>query len=119
MRLHRRCKAACLGTCPDYLQFETGRADMLRSGTAALKHAVRHSSAAETAWPSRDTRRTTQNPKVATGGTPRHSCLSFPQIDEWSRNTPVRAENLDSDVLVMQPANQGVRHDASDLLNRA
>jgi hypothetical protein len=33
--------------------------------------------------------------------------------------TPVRAENLDSDVLVMQPANQGVRHDASDLLNRA
>jgi hypothetical protein len=32
---------------------------------------------------------------------------------------PVRAENLGSDVLVMQPANQGVRHDASDLLNRA
>ena len=31
----------------------------------------------------------------------------------------VRAENLDPDVLVMQPANQGVRHDASDLLNRA
>jgi hypothetical protein len=26
-----------LGTCPDYLQFETGRADMLRNGTAALK----------------------------------------------------------------------------------
>jgi hypothetical protein len=37
MRLHRRCKAACLGTCPDYLQFETGRGDMLRNGTAALK----------------------------------------------------------------------------------
>jgi hypothetical protein len=33
--------------------------------------------------------------------------------------SPVRAENLDPDVLVMQPANQGVRHDASDLLNRA
>ena len=32
---------------------------------------------------------------------------------------PVRAENLNPDVLVMQPANQGVRHDASDLLNRA
>ena len=31
----------------------------------------------------------------------------------------VRAENLNPDVLVMQPANQGVRHDASDLLNRA
>jgi len=33
--------------------------------------------------------------------------------------TAVRAENLNPDVLVMQPANQGVRHDASDLLNRA
>ena len=32
---------------------------------------------------------------------------------------PVRAENLNPDVLVMQPANQGMRHDASDLLNRA
>jgi hypothetical protein len=31
----------------------------------------------------------------------------------------VRAENLNPDVLVMQPANQGVRYDASDLLNRA
>jgi hypothetical protein len=31
----------------------------------------------------------------------------------------VRSENLDPDVLVMQPANQGVRHDASDLLNPA
>jgi hypothetical protein len=31
----------------------------------------------------------------------------------------VRAENLNPDVFVMQPANQGVRHDASDLLNRA
>jgi hypothetical protein len=31
----------------------------------------------------------------------------------------VRAENLNPDVLVMQPANQAVRHDASDLLNRA
>jgi hypothetical protein len=31
----------------------------------------------------------------------------------------VRAENLNPDVLVMQPANHGVRHDASDLLNRA
>jgi hypothetical protein len=30
----------------------------------------------------------------------------------------VRAENLNPDVLVMQPANPGVRHDASDLLNR-
>jgi len=32
---------------------------------------------------------------------------------------PVRAENLNPDVLVMQPAKQGVRHDAPDLLNRA
>ena len=31
----------------------------------------------------------------------------------------VRAENLNRGVLVMQPANQGVRHDASDALNRA
>ena len=31
----------------------------------------------------------------------------------------VRAENLDPDVLVMQPANQGARHDPSGLLNRA
>jgi len=31
----------------------------------------------------------------------------------------VRAENLNPNVLVMQPANQGVRHDTSDLLNRA
>jgi hypothetical protein len=32
---------------------------------------------------------------------------------------PVRAENLSPDVLVMQPADHGVRHDTSDLLNRA
>jgi len=32
---------------------------------------------------------------------------------------PVRAENLNPDVLVMQPAKRGVRHDAPDLLNRA
>jgi len=31
----------------------------------------------------------------------------------------VRAENLSPDVLVMQPADHGVRHDTSDLLNRA
>ena len=31
----------------------------------------------------------------------------------------VRAENLNPGVLVMQPAKQGVRHDASDLLSRA
>jgi hypothetical protein len=30
---------------------------------------------------------------------------------------PVASENLNPDVLVMQPANQSVRHDASDLLN--
>jgi hypothetical protein len=30
----------------------------------------------------------------------------------------VCAENLNPDVLVMQPANQGVRHDASEPLNR-
>ena len=35
-----------------------------------------------------------------------------------SHPTIVRAENLDPDVLVMQPANQGVRHDPSGLLNR-
>jgi len=40
-----------------------------------------------------------------------------PKADEWEE--PVRAENLNPDVLVMQPANQGMRHDASDLLNRA
>ena len=33
--------------------------------------------------------------------------------------SPVCAENLDSDVLVMQPANQGIRHNASDPLNWA
>jgi hypothetical protein len=32
---------------------------------------------------------------------------------------PVRAENLNPDVLVMRPADEGVGHDASDLLNRA
>src|SRR6516162_6945538 len=32
---------------------------------------------------------------------------------------PVCAENLDSDVLVMQPANQGIRQNASDPLNWA
>jgi len=31
----------------------------------------------------------------------------------------VRAKNLNPDVFVMQPANQGVRHDASDLMNQA
>jgi len=30
---------------------------------------------------------------------------------------PVRAENLNPDVLVMQPAKQGVRHDAPDFEN--
>jgi len=35
------------------------------------------------------------------------------------RTVPVCAENLDSDVLVMQPANQGIRHNASDPLNWA
>ena len=33
--------------------------------------------------------------------------------------TPVRAENLNPGLLAMQPANQGMRHDASDPLNRA
>ena len=33
--------------------------------------------------------------------------------------TVVCAENLNPQILVMQPANQGVRYDASDLLNRA
>jgi hypothetical protein len=32
---------------------------------------------------------------------------------------PLSTENLDSDVLVMQFADQGMRHDASDPLNRA
>ena len=36
-----------------------------------------------------------------------------------TNNDPVCAENLDSDVLVMQPANQGIRHNASDPLNWA
>jgi hypothetical protein len=31
----------------------------------------------------------------------------------------VRTENSDSDVLVMKPADQGMRHDATDPLNRA
>jgi hypothetical protein len=37
----------------------------------------------------------------------------------FGRPTALRAENLNPDVLVMQSANQEVRHDASDLLNRA
>jgi hypothetical protein len=41
-----------------------------------------------------------------------------PRCFLWE-DEPVRAENLNPDILVMQPANQGVRHDASDLLNRA
>ena len=32
---------------------------------------------------------------------------------------PVRTEKLDSGVLVMKPANQGMRHDATDPLNRS
>jgi len=32
---------------------------------------------------------------------------------------PVCNENSDSGVLVMQPADQGMRHDATDALNRA
>ncbi len=32
---------------------------------------------------------------------------------------PVRTENSDSGVLVMKPAHQGIRHDATDPLNRA
>jgi hypothetical protein len=32
---------------------------------------------------------------------------------------PVRAENLNPDVLVMQPAKQGVRHGLDDLRSRA
>src|SRR5262245_21533249 len=32
---------------------------------------------------------------------------------------PVCTENLDSDVLMMQPADQGIRHNASDPLNWA
>ena len=32
---------------------------------------------------------------------------------------PVRAENLNPDVLEMQPADGGARHDANDPLNRA
>jgi hypothetical protein len=32
---------------------------------------------------------------------------------------PVRAENLNPDVLEMPPADQGMRHDATDPLNRA
>jgi hypothetical protein len=46
----------------------------------------------------------------------------FAYIDDSSdpRNAyPVRAENLDPGVLVVQSANQGMRHDASDPLNRA
>jgi len=32
---------------------------------------------------------------------------------------PVRTEKLDSDVLVMKPADQGMRHDAANPLNPA
>jgi hypothetical protein len=39
--------------------------------------------------------------------------------DDTVQAFPVRAENLNPDILVMQPANQGLRHDASGLLNRA
>jgi len=49
-----------------------------------------------------------------------HSTLNvINPIERWCRLLAVRAENLNPDVLVMQPANKGVRHDASDLLNRA
>src|SRR5262245_14180452 len=34
-------------------------------------------------------------------------------------NAPVRTENSDSGVLVMKPPDQGMRHDATDPLNRA
>jgi hypothetical protein len=38
--------------------------------------------------------------------------------DAESYAKDVCAENSDSNVLVMKPTDQGVRHDASDLLNR-
>jgi methionine synthase II (cobalamin-independent) len=41
------------------------------------------------------------------------------RVLEAAEYIPVCAENLDSDVLVMQPANQGIRHNASDPLNWA
>src|SRR5262249_54697705 len=40
-------------------------------------------------------------------------------IGAEATHLPVRAENLNPGVLVMQPANQDIRHDASDPLNRA
>jgi hypothetical protein len=38
---------------------------------------------------------------------------------EISDSRTVCTEKLDSDVLVMKPADQGMRHDATDPLNRA
>jgi len=64
-------------------------------------------------------------PTAASVETPWSSASPMSVIDGKPENIcssgydPVRAENLDPDVLVMQPANQGVRHDASDRLNRA
>jgi hypothetical protein len=47
--------------------------------------------------------------------------IAFGAQDRYTLQVPngVCAENLDSDVLVMQPANQGIRHNASDPLNWA
>ena len=59
----------------------------------------------------------TKSPSVGTSGSP---CQRAVAVTAKGRSLPaVCSENLDSDVLVMQPANQGIRHNASDPLNWA
>ena len=45
--------------------------------------------------------------------------MSDRHLTRIGRLTAVCAENSDSNVLVMQPTDHGMRHDASDPLNRA
>jgi hypothetical protein len=66
--------------------------------------------------------------EVGIGGAGVDGILSRPEISEPGRTVApdrqvasdigVDAENLDTNVLVMQPADQGMRYDASGLLNR-
>ena len=65
--------------------------------------------------------RPTMRSRRQSGRRGRHRCRAVARYPRrpLSRSRPVRAENLNPDILVMQPASQGVRHDASDLLNQA
>jgi hypothetical protein len=60
-------------------------------------------------------------PNKPRGVIPTRICLFSFKIDSrfLGISTPVCTEKLDSDVLVMKPPDQGMRHDATDRLNRA